>query len=372
MRYLPVDAITAKAKPLPEQAEVRLLGLTPVTAPFTLDQNDVMRRARLMFGPRMTDFERLARVFENTGILTRQSVKPADWYHQPCGWPERTQAYLETGTALFEQAARAALDAAGLKPQDVDTIVTVSSTGIATPSLEAQAFAALGFRPETKRVPVFGLGCAGGVSGLSLAARLARAEPGTVVLFVAIELCTLAIRADRAAKADLVATALFGDGAVGAVLAAGGVGDASAPIIGAGHEHTWPGTLDIMGWSVDPVGFGVIFDRAIPPFVHAEYRTAVESLFKVTGLAWDDIDRFVCHPGGTKVVAALEEALQLEAGVLTAEREVLRDHGNMSAPTALFVLRKVLDSGFKGRAVLSALGPGFTASFVTLRVPGEA
>jgi alkylresorcinol/alkylpyrone synthase len=365
MRYIPEAALASRLEGGADA--VRLLGLAPVRAPYTIDQADVTRRARAIFGAKMGDFERLAKVFATTGILERQAVRPADWYEMPHGWPERTEAYLDAGTKLFIEAAQAALGAAVLKAADVDTVVTVSSTGIATPSLEARALADLGLRPDVHRVPVFGLGCAGGVSGLSLAARLARAEPGSTVLFIALELCTLAFRSDRAEKADIVATALFGDGAVGAVLQAGGQG--KGPIIEGGFEHTWPDTLDIMGWSVDPVGFGVIFDRAIPPFVISEYGKAVAALLDKTGLKRDAIDRFVCHPGGTKVVAALEGALDLEDGTLDAERAVLREHGNMSAPTALFVLDRVLRSGFAGRAVLSALGPGFTASFVSLRVP---
>jgi alkylresorcinol/alkylpyrone synthase len=348
--------------------EARLLALAPTPAPFVLDQDDVIRRARNIFGPRMADFERIAKVFAATGIRTRQTAMPADWYETPRGWPERTQAYLEAGTALFIETTQAALARAGLAAADVDTVVTVSSTGIATPSLEARALAALGLRADVRRVPVFGLGCAGGVTGLSLAGRLAQAEPGSTVLLVALELCTLAFRSDRITKADLVATALFGDGAAAAILRAGGGGGREAPVLEFAHEHTWPNTLDIMGWSVDPVGFGVIFDRSIPPFVTECYGDAVAAFLGAAGLRRDAIDRFVCHPGGTKVVAAIEEALGLEADTFASERAVLRDHGNMSAPTALFVLDHVLHNGFIGRCVLSALGPGFTASFVSLRV----
>lgn len=351
--------------------KARLLALAPTPAPFVLNQDDVIRRARTIFGPRMADFERIAKVFATTGIRTRQAAKPPDWYETPRGWPERTQAYLKAGTSLFIAATEAALAQAGLAAEDVDTVVTVSSTGIATPSLEARAIGALGLRPAVRRVPVFGLGCAGGVTGLSIAGRLAEAEPGSVVLLVALELCTLAFRSDRVTKADLVATALFGDGAAAAVLCAGGGGARAAPVVEATHEHTWPDTLDIMGWSVDPVGFGVIFDRAIPPFVTERYADAVASFLAAAELRRDAIDRFVCHPGGTKVVAVIEEALGLEAETLGVERAVLRDHGNMSAPTALFVLDRVLRDGFRGRCVLSALGPGFTASFASLRVPAS-
>ena len=140
-------------------------------------------------------------------------MRPLEWYFEPLGWPERSAAYLDGGLELFIDAATKALDAAGVAADEVDTVVTISSTGIATPSLEARAAGRMGFRPDIERVPVFGLGCAGGVSGLSLAARLAGGGADKVVLMVAVELCTLAFRLDELTKANIVATALFGDGA---------------------------------------------------------------------------------------------------------------------------------------------------------------
>ncbi len=243
-------------------------------------------------------------------------------------------------------------------------MVTVSSTGIATPSLEARVLDQMGFRKDISRVPVFGLGCAGGVSGLSLAARLARADPGQVVLFVTIELCTLAFRLDELTKANVVATALFGDGAAACVLRAGETADYH--VEGAG-EHIWPATLDIMGWNVDPMGFGVIFAQAIPPFVRRHLGAAADGILERIGLERADVDRFVCHPGGAKVIQALEGALGLGQGALDVEREVLGDFGNMSAPTVLFVLERVLQRQPPDRLFLSSLGPGFTASGLSLK-----
>ena len=222
---------------------------------------------------------------------------------------------------------------------------------------------ALGFRSDAQRVPVFGLGCAGGVTGLSLAARLAAADPGRKVLFVCLELCTLSFRLDRPSKADIVATALFGDGAAACVLQAGAEG--FAQLVGAA-EHTWPDTLDIMGWRVDPEGLGVIFAQAIPPFARKNLGPAMDAMLGRQGLGRGDVDRFLCHPGGTKVIEALEATLGLGQGDLDHERQVLADHGNMSAPTALFVLERARRAGLPRRSVLTALGPGFTASAVTL------
>ena len=203
-----------------EAAEVRLLSLAPAEAPFVLEQGDVARRARNLLGPKIDEFDRLAKLFGRAGIARRQAVKPIEWYETARDWPERTEAYLEAGTSLFVRAAENALGQAGVLPAAVDAVVTVSSTGIATPSLDARALGLIGLRPNVQRVPVFGLGCAGGVTGLSLAARLARGSPGKNVLLVVVELCTLSFRWDRGSKADVVATALFGDGAAGAVLRA--------------------------------------------------------------------------------------------------------------------------------------------------------
>jgi alkylresorcinol/alkylpyrone synthase len=342
---------------------VGLLGLATASPPHDLPQEAVAEAARRLFEPQFPGFERMAQVFRTAGVRARQSIMPIDWYLEPRGWPERTAAYLEGATDLFVQAAERALAEAGVNGSDVDIIVTVSSTGIATPSLEARAMGRLGFRPDAARVPVFGLGCAGGATGLALAARLARSEPGARVLFVCVELCSLAFRVDEPSKADIVATALFGDGAAACVLQAGEDGFAAAVDAA---EHTWPDTLDVMGWRVDPTGLGVIFAQAIPPFARKHLRPAMDAMLATQGLAVADVDRFVCHPGGVKVMEALEGSLELGQGALDLERGVLADHGNMSAPTVLYVLDRARRRGLPRRSVVTALGPGFTASTVTL------
>jgi alkylresorcinol/alkylpyrone synthase len=343
---------------------VAVLSVATASPSHVLDQRDVAQAAQMIFADRFPNFERMSKVFLTAGIERRQSVRPIDWFFQPRGWTERTEAYLEGAVDLFCVSARRALDEAGLKGEDVDIIVTVSSTGVATPSLEARAMQRMGFRPDAARVPVFGLGCAGGCTGLALAARLASASPGAVVLFVAVELCSLAFRLDELTKANIVATALFGDGAGACVLRAGGEGFAQ---IEAFAERTWPNTLDIMGWRVDPVGLGVIFARAIPPFAEANLRPAMDQMLGDAGRTIEDVDRFVCHPGGMKVIDAFESALSIGQGRLDHERDVLADHGNMSAPTVLFVLDRVRRVGLPPRSVMTALGPGFTASTVTLK-----
>ncbi len=345
------------------QVTARLRSLVTAVPPHVLTQAEIAERTRRMFGLRMPEFERIAAVFETAGIETRHAVRPGEWYEAAHDWSDRSAVYLEGATELFVDSARRAIAEAGLAASDIDTVVTVSSTGVATPGIEARAFARLGLSPRVSRVPVFGLGCAGGVTGLSIAARLAVARPGSNVLLVAVELCTLAVRLDRLTKANVVALALFGDGAAAAVVSAAPGGLASIADAG---EHTWSDTLDIMGWSVDAIGFGVIFDRSIPCFAGAHLEAAVDALLAGQAQTRSNIHRFICHPGGRKVIEAVECALALPTGRLDVERAVLSRFGNMSAPTALFVLQAVLDGGLPDRALLMALGPGFTLSTVTL------
>jgi alkylresorcinol/alkylpyrone synthase len=341
-----------------------LVSLATSVPAHTFLQKDVLAAAWDIFGSRFPDYERFASIYTNTGIIKRHGVKPFDWYLTPRGWPERTEAFLEGAEALFIEVAGKALASAGIRAADVDTVVTVCSTGIATPSLDARVHRRMGFRSDVSRVPVFGLGCAGGASGLSIASRLAQARPGTNVLLVTIELCSLALRLDELTKANIIATSLFGDGAAAIVLRAGDGGQIRIESTG---EHLWPDTLDVMGWSVDPLGFGVILRRTVPEFVSSELKPALEQILTRMRLSLADIGRFICHPGGAKVINAIETALALDQGTLDHERDVIADYGNMSAPTVLFILERVLAKGLPARSLLTALGPGFTASCVALR-----
>ncbi|RIX29293.1 type III polyketide synthase [Sphingomonas edaphi] len=342
---------------------VSLLSLATALPPHIVQQDQAKAKARELFGGRKALFDRLSGVFDNAAIDQRHTVAPIDWYAGNHGWQERNRLYLEAADALFLEAAGNAIAGADLSPNEIDGVVVASTTGIATPSLDARNGPRLGLRPDVRRVPLFGLGCAGGVSGLSTAARLAAAEPGSNWLFVTIETCSIAIRLDSDDPAAIVATALFGDGAGAAVVRAGDGGIAS--ITGAG-ERMWPDTLGIMGWRVEDPGLAVVFDRAIPPFVEAELARAVGGMLAEMGTNAAGIDRYCCHPGGVKVIDAIEASLELPAGTLDLERGVLRDCGNMSAPTVLFVLQRLIERGLPPCVLMTAFGPGFTCSALML------
>ncbi|GAA3893723.1 type III polyketide synthase [Sphingomonas limnosediminicola] len=340
-----------------------LLSLATAVPPHSISQPDAKALGREAFVGNKALFDRLSGVFDNAGIAQRNIVAPQDWYMSSHGWHDRNALYLEAAERLFLEAARAAIEKAGLAPDEIDGVVTVSTTGIATPSLEARVGPKLGLRTDVRRVPVFGLGCAGGVNGLSLASRLAAADPGSRWLFVTVETCSISIRLDSKDPAAVVATALFGDGAAAAVVTSG---EHSLAHITGSAEKLWPDTQRIMGWDVEDPGLAVVFDRAIPPFIESQLADAVDEMCRAIGTSRDEIDRFCCHPGGVKVIDAIETALNLNQGELNFEREVLRDHGNMSAPTVLFVLDRLLTQGLPDKVMMAAFGPGFTCAGLML------
>lgn len=353
-------------RPLP-----RLAAIATATPPHRLDQSNVVARVEQLFG-RAPDFERLIPVYANSGIDCRYSAVPFEWFDEPHGWADRNRAYLAGALDLIEIAAGRALDKAGIGLEEIGGIVTVSTTGIATPSLDALLIERLRLPATVTRLPIFGLGCAGGALGLARAATLAAAMPQKPVLFVVAELCTLQFRRDDFARSNIVATALFGDGAAAAVLRCDGQAD--GPAIVAAGEHTWPQSLDIMGWDVTEDGLKAIFSRDIPRLVTAELGPVVRDFLTRHRLSLGDIDRFVCHPGGPKVIDAYETIFGADFPGAAEARRSLREFGNMSAVSVLFVLDAVLDSARAanenwGRALLTALGPGFSAGFVVLGEP---
>lgn len=345
--------------------QVKISSLATAVPEYRYTQDEALELASRMFPA----YGRLESVFENTGIKHRYSCVPLDWFSQPHNWVDRNRVYERAALELLEKVARSAISKAGLGIDDIGAILTVSTTGLSVPSLDAKLMHRLGLKPDTERLPIFGLGCAGGVTGLARAARLAATMDGRGVLMTCVELCGLNFRPGERSKVDFVSCALFGDGAAGVILQAhengaeGGMGD----IIAVG-EHNWPGTNDIMGWSIEEDGFGVIMSTQIPKFARHELRAAVELFLTGHGLALDDLDGVITHPGGRKVLEAISDALSIDREKLVHGWEVLRDYGNMSSPTVMFVLERTLAAGAAGRHLVVAFGPGFTVSFALLDI----
>ncbi len=355
----------------------RLIALSTAVPPHRISQADVKSLARRLFTPMFVSDERLLDVFDNAEIAARHTCVSLDELKRARPFRERNDLYVEHATRLSCEAARTALADAGLSPRDVDHIVFVSSTGLATPSIDASIANQLGCRIDVRRTPIWGLGCAGGAAGLSRARDFALADPNARVLLVAAELCSLTFQPLDVSKQNLIAAALFGDGVAAAVVcgtrATPAKGSRRALDIVASRSILWKDTRDVMGWTVDGEGLHVVFSRDIPSIVHEHVRASVAAFLDVHHLAIGDVHHLVAHPGGVKVLRAYADALDVEPERLDHARDVLRSFGNMSSPSCMFVLERFLardDIGAGEIALVSALGPGFSAEYVLMR--GEA
>lgn len=305
-------------------------------------------------------------VFDNVGIDKRHFVRPLDWYLETRGWEERAAVFADEALDLVARAAKDALHAAALPASAVDGVVVVTTTGIATPSLDARLVNRIGLGEDVMRIPVWGLGCAGGVGGVRVVTDLARAHPDKRFLLVCVETCSLAFNLSDLSVRQFVAATLFADGAAAAIVRGSDVDGARLGELGAHASHTWRDSEDVMGWDVTDEGLRVVFSRRIPEITATRFAPVVQSFAKRAGAKFD---RYVMHPGGTKVLDAYETALAKPPEAFATARESLRSYGNMSSPTVLFTLReslarKPLATG--ETALLAALGPGFTAELSLL------
>jgi alkylresorcinol/alkylpyrone synthase len=349
-------------------APVHIAGLATAYPPYSVTQEEVYAVAARIFGHDPALMERMAAAYGNAGVRRRHSCVPLSWYAEPHGWAERARLFEQHAVSLLVEAARTALRFADVQPADIAATVMVSSTGIVTPSLDSLIQEPLGLSPNVQRLPVFGLGCAGGTIGLARTAALARAMPGKWVLFLCTELCGLTFRAGDDSKQNIIATAIFGDGAAALLVRSDDSGSPSLARVHEWGEHTWPGTRDIMGWRVEDDGLGVVFSRSIPQLVRTRLKAVTDAFLLTCNLSPDDIDGLIVHPGGMKVIEAIETAYGLPPGRLAHARAVLAERGNMSAVTVLAVLERTLAAGAKGLHLMTALGPGFSAAMCLLEL----
>jgi alkylresorcinol/alkylpyrone synthase len=342
---------------------------------FAHRQEAVRAFAARVFAETLREDPRLLDVFFHGEIDTRYTCVPLDWLTEERSFAEKNALYIEEAVGLGCEVARLALDRAQLSPREIDHIVFISSTGIATPSIDALIVNEMDFRPDVRRSPLWGLGCAGGAVGLSRARDFALADPSARVLLIAIELCSLTFLSSDVSKRNLVAASLFGDGAA-AVVVEGARAVRPAPPdtrmlgIHASRSTLWKDTLDVMGWELEDAGLRVVFSRSIPSIVVEHVRPSLEGFLVLHGLALGDVRHVVAHPGGVKVLQAYADSLGLVPAALSHARHVLRHFANMSSPSCLFVLERFLAAGDIAAgdyAVVMALGPGFSAEFVLVR-----
>ena len=346
--------------------DVELAGIATAVPQYKYSQADALERARYLM-PRCSY---LAEVYDHTGIETRYSCVPMDWYKNRDGWKESNPIYVEASLDLLEQVADQALEEAKLARKDVDAIITVSTTGLAIPSLDALLINRMGLSNTAERLPIFGLGCAGGTSGFARASRIAHSMPGGTVLLLVVELAGINVHVNERSPALFVSAALFGDGAAGLVLRnwrdqTKSKGSALCRVVATG-EHLWPDTGYIMGWKVEDDGLDVILSSTLPEFTRDNLKSVASTFLERHNLSLEDIEGYVFHPGGRKVLEAIQETLEIDEEALQHAWYVLKNYGNMSAPTVLFILEQTLREGASGRHLMTSFGPGFTATFAVL------
>jgi len=314
------------------------------------------------------------RFAQTTGVDHRSLALPLSRYPRLRGFTEANDAYLEVAVDLGEQAIKKALAAADIEPYEVDTIVLVSSTGIAVPTIDARLMLRIGFRPDIKRVPLFGLGCVGGAAGMARVYDYLHGYPEHVALLLSVELCSLTLQRDDTSIPALIGVSLFGDGA-GAVVATGadwnpsGFNENRGPRVLATRSRVIPETVDVMGWNVGSSGFQLVMSRDVPKMADDYLRSEVDRFLFEHGLSIADISTWVCHPGGPKVLDSIENAIGLSPEALAHSRNSMRDNGNMSSASVLDVLRRtVAEPPSDGAlAVMLAMGPGFSFELLLLQ-----
>ncbi|RBQ18977.1 type III polyketide synthase [Spongiactinospora rosea] len=323
--------------------------------------------------PEGGDRRLLRRLHASARVEHRNLALPLAHYAKLDGFGAANSVFIDTAVDLGAEAVGAALAAAGLTPRDVDLIMFTSVTGIAAPSVDARLAARLGMRPDLKRIPVFGLGCVAGAAGLARLHDYLLGRPGDVAVLLSVELCSLTVQREDASVANLVAGALFGDGAAAVVVsgdrAAGGREE--GPQIVATRGRLYPDSERVMGWDVRDTGFRVVLDASVPGVVRAHLAEDVHGFLADHGLTTADITAWVCHPGGPKVLEAVAETLRLPPGALDVTWRSLAAIGNLSSASVLHVLHDTLrlrpppPPGTPG--LLIAMGPGFCAELVLLR-----
>ncbi len=348
-------------------AAPRLLGLATAVPEHELTQEAARDFAAHNLAAHRPGLARLLGVFERAGVTRRRIARPLAWYAKPRSFAEKNAAFVEAACDLGRASAHAALARAAVTPSDLAALVFVSSTGLSTPGVEATLAQDLGAPPSLQRLPLWGLGCAGGVAGLARAGLLARALAGPVLL-VAVETCSLTFVRSDASRSNLVATALFGDGAAAAVV---GPGEPSAgPALVGHHAHLVPDSQAVMGWDVVDDGLKVRFAPTIPGVVRRHAGPVARAARAAANLPPSAPLGHVLHPGGPKVLDAYHATLGVAPSDLARAAAVLRDLGNMSSPTALFVLERQLAEGpppAGSHSLCMALGPGFAAETVMLQ-----
>ncbi|WP_026673824.1 type III polyketide synthase [Alkalihalobacterium bogoriense] len=358
----------------------KILSTSIYDPPYEMNQTDITEFAREVFHEDFKDIDRLLQVFSNGEIRKRHFSVPLSWHSENHTFEEKNDTYIKQATEYGKKTIEACVTnhdylQQSIPIEEIDALFFISSTGISTPSIEARIMNTLPFKPTTKRIPIWGLGCAGGAAGLSRAYDYCLAYPKAKVLVLCVELCSLTFQVNDRSKSNVVGTSLFSDGVACALVVGDDVqqeqytGKRAIPQLQGTNSRLLKNSEDIMGWDVKNSGLHVVFSRSIPNLILNWFEPVVSDFLSEFELTSKDIEQFIAHPGGKKVLDAYESALKLSKEKTTPSRYILENYGNMSSPTVLYVLNHVMKQGGQPDqyGLIAALGPGFSSELLLLQ-----
>jgi alkylresorcinol/alkylpyrone synthase len=343
-----------------------------IDLPYKTKQQDVKKQASEMFKVNFPEADRLIFAFDNTEIIDRNFCQPLSYYTKPNTFEERNEEYIRSALEYSVQAIDDCVKKAGIGKEDITDILFVSTTGLATPSMDALIINKMRLNPHINRIPIWGLGCGGGVSGMAKANVVAKANPDAVVLLVAVELCSLTLIKSDYSKSNFIGSSLFSDGIAACIVKGDNHNTGKQVKYIDSSSKLYYDSLDVMGWDFKDTGFKVLFSKDIPQFINDRIKTDIVEFLAKHKLQLSDIKNFIFHPGGKKVLDAYTNALKVTGDFLKQTREVMNNYGNMSSATVLYVLEKFMREGFdNGYGLMLAMGPGFSSEMVLLDFKAE-
>lgn len=336
--------------------------------PHYYDQDTLLEAFRAAWNAQHHNPRRLGQLHKAVLVGGRHLALPMERYEELESFGQANDAWIEVALDIGEAAMRDGLERAGLTPRDVDALYFVSVTGLATPSIDARLVNRLGLRPDVKRNPIFGLGCVAGAAGLARASDYLRAFPDQVAVLLSVELCSLTLQLRDLSIPNLISSGLFGDGAAAAVLT-GADRPAAGPRIVATRSIFYPDTERVMGWDIGETGFKIVLSADVPKVAQAFLPKDVDAFLAHHGLTRRDIATWICHPGGPKVLHAMQDGLELPEGALDRTWKSLKEVGNLSSSSVLMVLQDQLTEPPAPGAwgLILAMGPGFCSELVLIR-----
>ena len=350
-----------------------LAAISTIDFPYKAPQSEVKQYAKELFQPSFPQVERMLSAFDNAEIKTRNFCKPLDYYSSVHSFKEQNDEYIKIALEYSIIAIEEAVASAQINKNEITDIIFVSTTGLATPSMDALIINKMKLNQNIVRTPIFGLGCAGGVSGYAKASILAKANPDAIVLLVAVELCSLTFLRNDFSKSNFIGTSLFADGISACIIKGDNhyVKTKNELTFLASQSKLYYDTLDVMGWEFHDAGFKVLFSQDIPNIISQNIRNDVSGFLNKHQLTLSDIKNFIFHPGGKKILTAYKEALAVddEGVFLNNSREVMNDYGNMSSTSVLYVLERFISQGYEdGYGLMVSMGPGFSSEMVLLKM----